>query len=52
LHTRVYENILDGNGFGIEDARPSIELAHKIRNAVPGNNYEFCHPIIKKLLNK
>ncbi len=52
LHTRVYENILDGNGFGIEDARPSIELAHKIRNAVPGKNYEYLHPIIKKLLNK
>jgi UDP-N-acetyl-2-amino-2-deoxyglucuronate dehydrogenase len=33
LHTCVYENILAGNGFGIEDARPSIELVYSIRNA-------------------
>ncbi|MEE2755736.1 MAG: Gfo/Idh/MocA family oxidoreductase, partial [Myxococcota bacterium] len=31
LHTRVYEQILDGKGFGITDARPSIELVHSIR---------------------
>jgi UDP-N-acetyl-2-amino-2-deoxyglucuronate dehydrogenase len=35
LHTALYRNILEGNGFGIEDARPSIELVHQIRNAVP-----------------
>jgi len=52
LHTRVYENILDGKGYGIEDTRPSIELAYKIRNAQPGNNYDCIHPIVKKLLNK
>ncbi len=34
LHTKVYENILKGNGFTIEDARPSIQLAHDIRCAV------------------
>ncbi len=33
LHTRVYEEILAGRGFGIEDARPSIELVHKLRTA-------------------
>jgi UDP-N-acetyl-2-amino-2-deoxyglucuronate dehydrogenase len=33
LHTRVYERALRGNGFGIEDARPSIELVHKIRQS-------------------
>ncbi len=32
LHTRVYEETLDGRGFTIEDARPSIELVHRIRN--------------------
>jgi UDP-N-acetyl-2-amino-2-deoxyglucuronate dehydrogenase len=31
LHTKVYEEILKGNGFGISDARPAIELTHKIR---------------------
>lgn len=33
LHTRSYQEILKGNGFSLADARPSIELAHKIRNA-------------------
>jgi UDP-N-acetyl-2-amino-2-deoxyglucuronate dehydrogenase len=33
LHTRVYEEVLAGRGFGITDARPSIELSHLIRNA-------------------
>jgi len=35
LHTRVYERALAGDGFGIEDARPSIELVHRIRNTAP-----------------
>jgi UDP-N-acetyl-2-amino-2-deoxyglucuronate dehydrogenase len=33
LHTRSYAEILSGNGFGIDDARASIELVYKIRNA-------------------
>ena len=33
LHTEVYKGILEGKGFGISDARPSIELVHSIRNA-------------------
>ncbi|MEG8988488.1 Gfo/Idh/MocA family oxidoreductase [Ignavibacteria bacterium 4148-Me] len=34
LHTVVYRNILSGNGYGITDARPSIELVYKIRNGI------------------
>jgi UDP-N-acetyl-2-amino-2-deoxyglucuronate dehydrogenase len=33
LHTRVYHEVLSGRGFGIADARPSIELSHQIRHA-------------------
>ena len=33
LHTRVYEQVLAGRGFGIDDARPSIELTSTIRTA-------------------
>ena len=33
LHTKSYEGILKGEGFGLADARPSIELVHQIRNA-------------------
>ncbi len=32
LHTVVYQEILNGKGFGIQDSRPSIELVHKLRN--------------------
>ena len=32
LHTRVYESVLAGGGHGIDDARPSIELAYRIRH--------------------
>lgn len=32
LHTKVYEAVLNGCGFGIDDAYPSIKLVHKIRS--------------------
>mgnify|MGYP000437435748 CR=1 FL=1 len=40
LHTESYKNILEGNGFGLSDARPSVEIAHSIRNSkiVPNSN--------------
>ena len=31
LHTLSYQQILGGSGFGIADARPSIEVVHSIR---------------------
>ncbi|HEY5916186.1 MAG TPA: Gfo/Idh/MocA family oxidoreductase [Chryseolinea sp.] len=38
LHIKSYEEILKGNGFTLEDSRPSIEVVYKIRNAhVTGN---------------
>ncbi len=33
LHTVVYRDILQGGGYGIAEARPSIELVHSIRHA-------------------
>jgi len=32
LHTMAYQKILDGEGYGLDDARNSIEIVHKIRN--------------------
>ena len=32
LHTKSYKKILNGNGFTLEDAKPALELVHKIRN--------------------
>ena len=33
LHTTAYQEILAGRGFGIEAARPSLELVHHMRTA-------------------
>lgn len=46
LHTVVYRDILGGGGFGLDDARPSIELAHQIRNAKPLGIRERSHYIL------
>ena len=32
LHTESYKEILKGNGFGLKDAKQSIEIVHDIRN--------------------
>lgn len=50
LHTRVYEEILAGNGFGIEDAKPSIELVHDLRTMPLTDKMEgVVHPYVQKL---
>ncbi|WKZ71036.1 MAG: Gfo/Idh/MocA family oxidoreductase [Melioribacteraceae bacterium] len=49
LHTLIYQNVLNGSGFGIEHARPSIELVHNIRNAkvLVKSEKENLHPNLK-----
>jgi UDP-N-acetyl-2-amino-2-deoxyglucuronate dehydrogenase len=43
LHTRAYEEILAGNGFGINEARPAIELVHRI-NSLDVQQSGTIHP--------
>ena len=45
LHTHVYERTLSGQGFGIDDARPSIELVHAIRQSAAGGG-GGAHPFV------
>ena len=47
LHTKSYENIIDGNGFGLEHARQSIEIVHAIRNAETQPLQGEYHPLAK-----
>ncbi|MDW7644571.1 MAG: Gfo/Idh/MocA family oxidoreductase [Desulfuromonadales bacterium] len=48
LHTVVYQEILAGRGFGIEDARASVNLVYELRNAKPtGCSGGHCHPLGK-----
>jgi len=48
LHTVSYEEILNGRGYGITDARYSIQLVHDIRNATPVGLQGDYHPLAKK----
>ena len=44
LHTRVYEEVLAGRGFGIDVARPSVELTSDIRRATLRPPTSRAHP--------
>jgi UDP-N-acetyl-2-amino-2-deoxyglucuronate dehydrogenase len=46
LHTRVYQDILEGRGFGIENARPSIELVHRVRTSEVTPAPPSAHPLL------
>ena len=52
LHTRVYEGIIEGNGYGLEDARQAIEIVHEIRNSEPIGLKGDYHPFASKKLTK
>jgi UDP-N-acetyl-2-amino-2-deoxyglucuronate dehydrogenase len=49
LHTQTYREILAGRGFGLEDARQSVEIAYNIRNATPAGLKGDYHPYLKTL---
>jgi len=52
LHTKSYENIIKGNGFGLNDAKQSIDIVHEIRNAeIKALKGEY-HPFAKLPLAK
>jgi len=44
LHTRIYQDVLAGGGFGIDEARPSIELTSGIRQAAIRAGGSKAHP--------
>ncbi|MEI6347903.1 MAG: Gfo/Idh/MocA family oxidoreductase [Bacteroidota bacterium] len=46
LHTQSYQQILAGNGFGLQDARNSIEIVHTIRNSSPIGLIGDYHPLL------
>lgn len=47
LHTKSYEEILAGRGFGIEEARRCIEIVHEIRYAKPIGLVGDYHPMAR-----
>ena len=49
LHTDSYKDIIRGNGFGISEARKSIEIVHDIRTKTAVGLKGDYHPILKTL---
>jgi UDP-N-acetyl-2-amino-2-deoxyglucuronate dehydrogenase len=47
LHTLSYQNIIAGNGVGIDDAAPSIELCYQLRTLAL-SNMGIKHPLLDK----
>ncbi|MBD3219066.1 MAG: oxidoreductase [candidate division Zixibacteria bacterium] len=47
LHTVVYKEALAGRGYGLIDARPSVEVVHAIREADPIGRNPNSHPFLK-----
>ena len=52
LHTRVYESILGGFGFSLNEARQAIDIVHTIRNSKPIGLKGEYHPYARKKLGK
>ena len=51
LHTRSFEEILKGNGFGLDETYSSINTVSIIRNKVPIGLKGEYHPFCKKVIN-
>jgi UDP-N-acetyl-2-amino-2-deoxyglucuronate dehydrogenase len=49
LHTRSYEEILAGRGFGLEENRAAIETVSTIREAKPLGLTGNYHPLLKEV---
>ncbi len=47
LHTVVYQDILNGGGYGLSDARPSIELCHRLRTSDIAVSSKNKHSFLK-----
>ena len=51
LHLDSYKNILSNNGFSLDDARPSIEITHKIQSSKAIGLKGEYHPFSKLIFN-
>ena len=48
LHTTAYKEILAGRGFGLADAKPSVELVYALRSANIVQRPEREHPMLAR----
>lgn len=50
LHTRSYEEILAGRGFGLDDVRQSVEIVSNFRTQTPEPHAAELHPFAQRYL--
>jgi UDP-N-acetyl-2-amino-2-deoxyglucuronate dehydrogenase len=50
LHSLSYQAVLNGNGFGIDDVRPSIEVVSRLRSQHAETLRGELHPMARRLL--
>jgi len=50
LHTRSYEEIMNNNGFGLNEAYRSIDIVSQIRKMIPIGLKDDYHPFCKKIV--
>ena len=48
LHTLVYQHTLEGQGFGLEEAKTAIQIVHDIRIVEPSGITTTSHPFLKE----
>jgi len=48
LHTKLYEEVLKGKGFGLDENRNAIQIVYDIRNAKPEPSSGERHPLCPK----
>lgn len=52
LHTRSYQEIMAGRGFGIDEVRSSIDIVSAFRNAPVTSGHEWRHPSARRVSSK
>jgi UDP-N-acetyl-2-amino-2-deoxyglucuronate dehydrogenase len=48
LHTAAYAEILAGRGFGLSDAKPSVDLVYALRSAEVVAQPSLAHPMLTR----
>lgn len=49
LHNKVYQDILDGRGYGLDDAAEAISITEHIRHASPIGIQEHSHSVLRQI---
>lgn len=52
LHTSIYQEVLAGRGFGIDDIRPATELVYKLRQLTVRQTGESLHDFLARRLQR